>query len=64
MKKITYSKEVDILLIELSDDVIAYAEEEGNTILHYTEDDKLVLIEILDFRNSLTDETIQELITC
>jgi hypothetical protein len=44
--------------------VIAYAEEEGNTILHYTEDDKLVLIEILDFRNSLTDETIQELITC
>ena len=62
MKKITYSKEVDILLIELSDEIIAYAEEEGNTVLHYSNNDKLVLIEILDFRSSLSEKTIQELL--
>jgi len=61
MKKITYSKDVDILLIELGDEPIAYAEEEGNTILHYSCDDKLVLIEILDFCHSLPEQTIQEL---
>ena len=61
MKKITYSKDVDVLLIELSDEPIAYAEQEGNTILHYSHSDKLVLIEILDFRHSLPEQTIQEL---
>jgi uncharacterized protein YuzE len=61
MKKITYSKDVDVLLIELSDEPIAYAEEEGNTILHYSNSDKLILIEILDFRHSLPKQTIQEL---
>jgi uncharacterized protein YuzE len=62
MKKITYSQEVDILLIELSDEIIAYAEEEGNTVLHYSNSDKLVLIEILDFRSSLSEKAIQELL--
>ena len=62
MKKITYSQEVDILLIELSDEIIAYAEEEGNTVLHYSNNDKLVLIEILDFRSSLSEKAIQELL--
>ncbi len=62
MKKITYSKDVDVLLIELSNDCIAYAEQEENTILHYSQDDKLVLIEILDFRRSMSEKTIQELL--
>lgn len=62
MKKITYSKDVDVLLIELYDEPIAYAEEEGNSILHYSDSDKLVLIEILDFRHSLTEQTIEELV--
>ncbi len=62
MTKTTYSKDVDALLIEFSDEPIAYAEEKNNTILHYSEDDKLVLIEILDFRKSLTDKAIQELV--
>lgn len=53
MKKINYSKDVDVLLIELNDQPIAYAEEEGETILHYSEDHQLVLIEILDFKHSL-----------
>lgn len=48
MKKIHYSKDVDALLIELSEDAIAYAEDDGNLILHYAEDGKLILIEILD----------------
>ena len=46
MKKISYSKDVDALLIEISDDAIAYAEEDGQVILHCSPDDKLVLIEI------------------
>ncbi|MFM7716782.1 MAG: DUF2283 domain-containing protein, partial [Microcystis sp.] len=47
MNKIHYSPDVDALLIELNNNPIAYAEEEGKTILHYSEDDQLVLIEIL-----------------
>jgi len=45
MNKIHYSSDVDALLIELNNNPIAYAEEEGKTILHYSEDDQLVLIE-------------------
>ena len=43
-------------------EIIAYAEEEGNTVLHYSNNDKLVLIEILDFRSSLSEKAIQELL--
>jgi hypothetical protein len=35
-------------LNELLDLPIAYAEDNGKIILHYSEDDRLVLIEILD----------------
>lgn len=62
MEKIKYSKDVDILLIELSNDPIAYAEQQDNTILHYSQDNKLILIEILDFRRSMSEQTIQELL--
>ena len=62
MKKVTYSKDVDILLIELSEVPIAYAEQEENTILHYSEQNKLVLVEILDFRHSISEKNIQELL--
>ncbi|QKD83547.1 DUF2283 domain-containing protein [Thermoleptolyngbya sichuanensis A183] len=37
MRKTTYSKDVDALLIELSDEAIAHAEDEGQVILHYSE---------------------------
>jgi uncharacterized protein YuzE len=63
MKKIRYSKDVDVLLIELSDDAIAYAEDEGRVILHYSNNEKLVLIEILDFKQSMSDDIIAELIS-
>ena len=61
MKKMTYSKDVDVFLIELSNEPIDYAEDQGNTILHYTEDNRLVLIEILDFRRSISEKTIKEI---
>lgn len=62
MKKISYSKDVDALLIELSNEAIAYAENEGDVILHYSHDDKLILVEILDFRRLISTETISELL--
>ena len=62
MKKISYSKDVDALLIELSNEAIAYAENEGDVILHYSQDDKLILVEILDFRRLVSTETMSELL--
>jgi predicted class III extradiol MEMO1 family dioxygenase len=62
MKKISYSKDVDILLIEISNQPIAYAEDEGQVILHYSEDEKLVLVEVLDFRHFMSNETVTALL--
>jgi len=62
MKKISYSKDVDALLVELSNDAIAYAEDDGNVILHYSQEDKLVLVEILDFRRLMSEETVAALL--
>jgi uncharacterized protein YuzE len=63
MNKISYSKDVDALLIELSNEAIAYAKNEGDVILHYSQDDKLILVEILDFRRLVSTETMSELLT-
>jgi len=57
MKKISYSKDVDILLIELSEKSIAHAEHDGDIILHYSEDNTLVLIEVMDFQRTLTEDS-------
>ena len=62
MKKIRYSKDVDALLIELDDAPIAYAEAEGEVILHYSQDEKLVLVEILDFRRLMSEEAVTALL--
>jgi len=62
MKKISYSKDVDALLVEISNDAIAYAEEDGQVILHYSPDDKLVLVEILDFRRFMSKESVAEML--
>ncbi|ACI19464.1 DUF2283 domain-containing protein [Dictyoglomus thermophilum] len=51
MRKIKYSKDVDILLIELSDKPIDYAEEEGQLIIHFSKEGEPVLIEILDAKD-------------
>jgi uncharacterized protein YuzE len=63
MKKISYDKDIDAFLIELSNEAIAYAENEGDVILHYSQNDKLILVEILDFRRLVSTETISELLT-
>ena len=51
MRKIKYSKDVDVLLIELSDKQIDYAEEEGQMIIHFSKDGEPVLLEILDAKD-------------
>ena len=55
--KIGYDQEVDILMIEISDENIDYAEEAGPMIIHFTKDNKPVLIEILDASEFLADVT-------
>ena len=51
MRKIRYSKDVDALLIELSDKQIDYAEEEGQMIIHFSKDGEPVLLEIFDAKD-------------
>jgi uncharacterized protein YuzE len=46
--RIRYSRDEDILIIEFSDEKIDYAEEMGPIIVHFTEDGKPVMLEILD----------------
>ena len=62
MKKISYSKDVDALLIELANEPTTYAEDEGQVILHYSQADKLVLVEMLDFRRFMSDEAVTALL--
>ena len=51
MRTIKYSKDVDALLIELSDKKIDYTEEEGQMIIHFSKDGEPVLLEILDAKD-------------
>jgi len=51
MKKIKYSKDVDALIIELSDKPIDYAKEEGQIIIHFSKEGEPVLLEIFDAKD-------------
>ncbi len=44
--KVKYSRDVDILLVWLSDDPYDYAEEANGVITHFNSDGKPVLLEI------------------
>ena len=44
--KVKYSKDVDILMVWLSDDSFDYAEEANGVITHFSADGKPVLLEI------------------
>ncbi len=55
MKKIKYDKETDILIIELSEKPIDYAEDEGQIIIHFTKDEEPVLLEILDAKEFIVN---------
>lgn len=46
--KIKHNREVDIIMIELSEEDIDYAKEAENMIIHFSKENKPVLIEILD----------------
>jgi hypothetical protein len=51
--KVKYNREVDILLLWLSDDPFDYAEESEGVITHYSADGRPVLLEIQGAREFL-----------
>ena len=53
--RIKYNREDDVLLIEISDEEIDYAEEVDNMIIHFSKDGKPVLLEILDASEFLVE---------
>ncbi len=56
--KVTYEPEDDVLMYEVSDEPIDHAEEMDSVIIHFTKEDKPVLLEILDASKFLS-KTIQ-----
>jgi len=55
--KIKYDRDADVLTMELSDKSIDHAEEADPMIIHLTDDNKPVLIEILDASEFLANLT-------
>ena len=53
--KINYNREQDILLLESSSEPIDYAEEMGPLIVHFSKEGKIVLLEILDASDFLSE---------
>jgi len=53
--KINYNREQDILLLESSSEPIDYAEETGPLIVHFSKEGKIVLLEILDASDFLSE---------
>jgi len=45
---ISYDRESDIMMLELSKNKIDHAEQSGQIIIHFSKQDKPVLLEILD----------------
>ncbi|MGI0498689.1 DUF2283 domain-containing protein [Limnospira platensis] len=62
MKRIRYSPDVDALLIELSEEPIAYAEDEGSLIIHYSHSGDVVTIEVLDVQEFMAKDFTAEVI--
>ncbi|MCX9014949.1 MAG: DUF2283 domain-containing protein [Candidatus Methanoperedens sp.] len=55
--KISYNRDQDILMYEVSEEPIDYAEEVGQIIVHFTKESKPVLLEILDASEFLGETT-------
>lgn len=51
--KVKYSKDVDILMIELSNEPISHAEKKGSVIVHFNKNREPVALEIMDAKNLL-----------
>ena len=60
--KFSYSKDVDILMVQLSDKPFDYAEETDGVISHFSKQGKLVLLEIQGARKFLGSalETVEK----
>ena len=56
--KVTYSKDEDILMYEVSDEPIDYAEEMDSVIVHFTKSGKPVLLEVLNASDFLAQTSI------
>jgi hypothetical protein len=46
--RLRYNRGTDILTLELSDAPIDHADEAGPLIVYFTEDDRLIMVEILE----------------
>jgi hypothetical protein len=60
--RVRYNRKEDILTVELAEASIDHAEESGPLIAHFGEDDRLVLLEILeasDFLAKLTKAAVR-----
>lgn len=55
--RIGYDRDADVLMIEISDDDVDYAEEASPMIIHFSKNGKPVLIEILDASEFLAEIT-------
>ena len=55
--KVRYNRKEDILVLEVSKGSIDHAQESGPIIAHFSADDKLVLLEILEASDFLADLT-------
>lgn len=53
MRRVRYSKDVDTLLVELSDEAIDHAEEAGQFIVHFSRSGAPVFLEIQGARDFL-----------
>jgi len=53
--KISYNRNEDIMILEVSPGAIDYAEEMGPIIVHFTKEGKPVLLEILDASDFIAD---------
>lgn len=53
--RISYNREDDIAMIELSHKKIDHAQEAANVIIHFSKDDEPVLLELLDASKFLTN---------
>ena len=61
--RMRYDPHVDILLVEVSNRPIDYAEEMGSVIVHFTKQHKPVALEILDASQFVTQATATSLLT-
>ena len=52
--RVSYDRESDALMMEMSDEPIIHAEEAGPVIVHFGKDNRPILLEVLDASEVLT----------